>query len=128
MGETVVCIISLETMKIVALTLLVLTLAVAVPAEEGKKRSAEQLLTRVMRNDFLIRALRSPSTRPSVILLSVSQIESTVKVSMLDLKNSLSGHAPFFRAKFEIVYLLKTAQRSKKGMGYATPKENINKI
>ena len=101
MGETVVCIISLETMKIVALTLLVLTLAVAVPAEEGKKRSAEQLLTRVMRNDFLIRALRSPSTRPSVILLSVSQIESTVKVSMLDLKNSLSGHAPFFRAQFE---------------------------
>ena len=74
-------------MKIVALTLLVLTLAVAVPAEEGKKRSAEQLLTRVMRNDFLIRALRSPSTRPSVILLSVSQIESTVQVSMLDLLN-----------------------------------------
>ena len=68
MGGTVVCIISLETMKIVALTLLVLTLAVAVPAEEGKKRSAEQLLTRVMRNDFLIRALRSSSTRPSVIL------------------------------------------------------------
>ena len=56
-------------MKIVALTLLVLTLTVAaVPAEEGKKRSAEQLLTRVMRNDFLIRALRSSSTRPSVIL------------------------------------------------------------
>ena len=56
-------------MKIVALTLLVLTLTVAaVPAEEGKKRSAEQLLTRVMRNDFLIRALRSSSNRPSVIL------------------------------------------------------------
>ena len=34
----------------------------------------------------------------------------------------------FFRAKFEIVYLLKTAQRSKKGMGYAIPKENIDKI
>ena len=128
MGGTVVCIISLETMKIVALTLLVLTLAVAVPAEEGKKRSAEQLLTRVMRNDFLIRALRSPSTRPSVILLSVSQIESTAKVSMWDLKNSLSGHATFFFAEFEIIYLVKTDQGSKKGMGYGTPQENINKI
>ena len=119
MGETVVCIISLETMKIVALTLLVLTLAVAVPAEEGKKRSAEQLLTRVMRNDFLIRALRSPSTRPSVILLSVSQIESTVKVSMLDLKSSFCWpqKCSFFRAKLEFVYLLKMVPAMGKRIG-----------
>ena len=63
-------VISLQTMTLkiaTILTLLVLALASVVPAEEGKKRSAEQLLTRVMRNDFLIRALRSPSTRPSVI-------------------------------------------------------------
>ena len=51
----------------------------------------------------------------------VSQIESTVKASMLDLKN-------FFRAKLEFVYLLKTTQQSKKRSECATPKENINRI
>ena len=51
----------------------------------------------------------------------VSQIESTVKASMLDLKN-------FFRAKLELVYLLKKAQQSKKRSECATPKENINRI
>ena len=62
----------------------------------------------------------------------MSQIVSTVKVSMLDLQNSFSGYKvlhPFLRAKFEFVYLLKTAQQSEKGSpGCATPKENINII
>ena len=50
---------------------------------------------------------------------------------MLDLQNSFSGYKvlhPFLRAKFEFVYLLKTAQQSEKGSGCATPKENINRI
>ena len=34
--------------------------------------------------------------------------------------------APFFRAKLEFVYFLKTAQQWEKGSGCATPKKNIN--
>ena len=62
----------------------------------------------------------------------VFQIESTVKASMMVLKNSFSGLKVFFffrSAKLEFVYLLRTAQQSKKGsLGCATPKENINRI
>ena len=60
----------------------------------------------------------------------MSQIESTLKASMLALKNSFSGHKVllFFRAILEFVYLLKTAQQWKKESGCATPKENISRI
>mgnify|MGYP001218467971 CR=1 FL=1 len=48
---------------------------------------------------------------------SVSQIESTVRASMLDLTNSFSGQ----------IRVLKTAQQSEKESGCAIPKENINR-
>ena len=48
---------------------------------------------------------------------SVSQIESTVRASMLDLTNSFSGQ----------IRVLKTAQPSEKESGCAIPKENINR-
>ena len=34
----------------------------------------------------------------------------------------------FSRAILEFIYLLKSAQQSKKGSGFVTPKENINRI
>ena len=51
------------------------------------------------------------------------QIESTVKAFILAKKCS------FFRVKLDFVYLMKMAQKSKKGSGRcATPKENIIRI
>ena len=48
---------------------------------------------------------------------SVSQIESNVRASMLNLTNSFSGQ----------IRVLKTAQQSEKESGCAIPKENINR-
>ena len=45
------------------------------PGASDGKRSAEQLLTRVMRNDFLIRALRSkPTPLVSIIMVDLYSI------------------------------------------------------
>ena len=63
------------------------------------------------------------------VLLSVSQIESNVKASMLALKTRfLAVKCSHFRAKSEFVSFLKTTQQLKKGSGCATQKEDINRI
>ena len=56
------------------------------------------------------------------------QIESTVKTSMLDLRNSFSACHKVLLFFALPNWCLKKAQQSKKGSGCATPKENINTI
>ena len=67
--------------------------------------------------------LSCSSLQKVLMVEAVPKIESTVKASML--KNSFFGHRVLL---LEFIYLLKTAQQSKKGSGCATPKENIERI